>query len=435
MGRKKETIFALSTPVGKAAIAIIRISGQISYKCIKKISSNMPKKPNMATFNEIKTREGQTVDQTITTFFKSPKSFTGEDMVEVALHGGVAVIKKILSMLSKTKGLRLALPGEFTRRAFENNKLDLTQVEAIADIVNAETEMQRKQAISHLSGHFFKETKGIFENLKKILANIEAIIDFTEEDLPENLMIEIKEQIKNIINSINKILKGRFSGISIREGFLVAIVGKPNAGKSSFINNISGRDVSIVTKKPGTTRDLIESFLDIGGFPVKFVDTAGIRKSSDLVEKIGVEKAISTSKEADINIVFINSAGEIADFKDIENPIFVRSKQDIRGGFFDECDFYNISTKNNYGISDFTKIITEKLKKNTPKENISISRERHVRCLVDTAEHLRSSQKEKSIDMFAEDIRQSLKSISSLFGNVDIEDILDIIFNDFCIGK
>ena len=196
MVKFKETIFALSTPPGKAALALIRISGPQSYSCIKKISKNMPLKPNIATFNEIITQEGLTIDQTITTFFESPKSFTGEDMVEISTHGGNAVIKKILSILSKHKGLRIATPGEFTRRAFENNKLDLTQVEAIADIVNAETELQRKQAISHLSGNFFKSSKDIFESLKMTSANIEAIIDFSEEDLPENLMSEIKRTNK-----------------------------------------------------------------------------------------------------------------------------------------------------------------------------------------------------------------------------------------------
>jgi tRNA modification GTPase len=435
MGKNENTIFALSSSPGKAAIAIIRISGKISYESINKISKNMPKKPNLSTFNEIITNDGYIVDQTLTTFFKSPKSFTGEDMVEIAIHGGGAVIKKILSLLSETVGLRLASPGEFTRRAFENNKLDLTQVEAISDIVNAETEMQRKQAISHLSGHFFKSTKVIYGDLQKALANIEAIIDFSEEDLPDNLIDDIKEQIRNIIKRIKKILIGRSSGISIREGFLVAILGKPNAGKSSFINNVSGRDIAIVTNQPGTTRDLIESFIDVLGYPIKFVDTAGIRDSLDLIEKIGVEKAISTSKESDINLVFINEEVDMMDFKDIKDPFFIRSKQDINGGHFKEKYFYNISSKSNYGIDVLLKELIDKIKEKTPNENISISRERHSKCLIKTIEHLEASQKEKKIDIFAEDLRMSVKCMSSLFGGIDIEDILDIIFSDFCIGK
>ena len=190
--------------------------------------------------NNIIDTGGTIIDQSITTFYKAPKSFTGEDMVELSVHGSNAVIKKIINMLSKNKKTRLALPGEFTRRAFENNKLDLTQVEAVADIVNAETEMQRKQAINHLVGNFFKSTREIFEDLKKTLANAEAIIDFSEEDLPKGLLSQTKEQIENNIRKIDNMLKNASMGVSIREGFLVTILGKPNTGKSSFINNISG---------------------------------------------------------------------------------------------------------------------------------------------------------------------------------------------------
>ena len=435
MNHFKETIYALSTPPGKAAVAMIRISGPSSYDFIKKISTNMPTEPNMATFNEIRTKDGQTIDQTITTFFKAPKSFTGEDMVEISIHGSNAVIKKIINILSKNKRARLATPGEFTRRAFENNKLDLTQVEAIADIVNAETEMQRKQAISHLSGHFFKSTKDIFENLKKALANIEAVIDFSEEDLPENLVNEIKEQIENNIQDINEILDGSATGISIREGFLVAILGKPNTGKSSFINKISGKDLAIVTDQPGTTRDLIESFIDIGGYPIRFVDTAGIRESSDLVEKIGVNRAISTSKEADINIIFIENYNDLNDFVDIKNPIFVKSKQDISQNNFNNNHYYNISSKSNYGIKELLNILKEKISNKTAVEKSYISRERHVKCLISVKNHLILTNKDKTTDLIAEDIRLAIKELSNLFGNVDIEEILDIIFSDFCIGK
>ena len=395
----------------------------------------MPNNPNLASFNEILSETGLTIDQTVTTFYKSPKSFTGEDMVEISIHGGVAVIKKILEILSKIKGLRLATSGEFTRRAFENNKLDLTQVEAISDIVNAETEMQRKQAISHLSGRFFKSTKKLFDDLKDVLANTEAIIDFTDEDLPEDLTRRIEEQIKNIIIKINTILANSSVGISVRGGFVVAVLGKPNTGKSSFINNISGKDISIVTNQPGTTRDLIESFLDLEGYPVKFIDTAGIRESGNLVEKIGVEKALLLAKEADINLVFIECKKDIVFFSDIKNTIFVKSKQDVLGGAFKEGRSYNISSKNSFGIKELLSLLKKKIQDRVPLEMGHISRERHAKCLVLTKKYLEDSQKNKNIDLFAEDVRLALKNLSSLFGSVDIEDILDIIFSDFCIGK
>jgi tRNA modification GTPase len=435
MNRNAETIYALSTARGKSALALIRISGFHAHRLIKKISSNMPKKPNIATLNEIRSETGLTIDQTITTFYKSPKSFTGEDMVEIASHGGNAVIKRIFEIFSKNKEMRLATPGEFTRRAFENNKLDLTQVEAIADLVDAETEVQRRQAISHLSGNFYKSTKKIFEDLKAILANIEAVIDFTDEDLPADLTNKIKEQIVNIIVKINKILANSSAGISVREGFVAAILGKANTGKSSFINNISGKEVSIVTNQPGTTRDLIESFLDLSGYPVKFIDTAGIRESSSLVEKIGVQKALFLAKEADINIIFIERKKDIDFFNDIKNAIFVKSKQDVSGGDFKEGRFYNISSKSSFGIKELLLLIKETIHDKVPLEMGHISRERHIRCLNLTKKHLEDSQKNKNIDLFAEDVRLALKNFSSLFGSVDIEDILDIIFSDFCIGK
>jgi len=431
----KDTIFAISTPQIKSALAIIRVSGSKSHSLVGGLSSNMPKKPNLATLNEIKTKDGLVVDQTITTFFKAPKSFTGEDVVEVSIHGSLAVIKKITEIFLKTKNVRIASPGEFTRRAFENNKLDLTQVEAIADIVNAETEMQRKQAIGHLSGVFFKKSKNIYNKLKKTLANIEALIDFSDEDLPEKLQIEIKEQIENIINEINEMLSNSSTGISIRSGFVIAVVGKPNTGKSSFINKISGKNVSIVDSLPGTTRDMLESFVDIDGVPFRFFDTAGIRRSSNVVEQKGVELSLQAAKESNLNLVFLKNEKEMAFFKDIKNPIFVKSKQDLRKARFKEGKIHNISSLSGYGIKQLFSIIIKKTSSKIINENIYISRERHVHCLKKTLESLENSRKEKNIDLFAEDLRIATKEISSLFGSIDIEDILDIIFSDFCIGK
>ena len=292
--KKKDTIFALASGPGKAAISIIRISGPESIKTINSLSLKKIKKPREAKLHKLFSSSGELIDQTITTIFKKPKSYTGEDMAEICTHGGNAVIKKLFEELKTRPMLRLAKPGEFTKRAFENNKLELTQVEAIADIVNSETEIQRKQAISHLSGFFFTKSKKIFNNLKKTLANIEAIIDFTDEELPKNLYKEIKEQIENNIKETNSLISTANIGKSIRNGFLVVILGKPNTGKSSFINYISDKEISIVTNIPGTTRDLLESFLDIGGLPIRFIDTAGIRsaykKSNKLnkVEKIGI---------------------------------------------------------------------------------------------------------------------------------------------------
>ena len=225
-------------------------------------------------------------------------------------------------------------------------------------------------------------------------------------------------------------------GVSIRDGFLIAILGKPNTGKSSFINNISGRDISIVTNQPGTTRDLIESFVDIFGYPVKFIDTAGIRKSKDSVEKIGVKRALDISKKSYLNLIFIQKREDIDSFKSIKNKIFIKSKNDLKKNKkFEDNGFYNISSKTSFGIDQIFTIILNKISQEAHNDPLYISRERHISCLKSVNLHLKDSLDDKSIDLFAEDVRLSLKNMTSLFGNVDIEEILDIIFSDFCIGK
>ena len=328
MTKKKDTIFALATPAGKSALATIRISGPKALRAIKKISSNMPTNSNVATLNNIIIKNKEQIDKTITTIFKSPKSYTGEDMVELSIHGGPATISKIVETLTETS-LRIAEPGEFTRRAFENNKLDLTQVEAISDIINSETETQRKQAINQLNGLFSNKIKQWSDKILKTLADIEAAIDFSDEDLPKNMINNSKEQIKNIYNEIEKGLSDNRVGEKIRNGFVVAILGKPNVGKSSFINNIANRNVAIVTDIPGTTRDAIEIFADIKGLPVRIIDTAGIRKTSSKLENLGVEKTYIISDIADINLIFVKNKKCFDDFASFNNKIFVQSIIDV----------------------------------------------------------------------------------------------------------
>ncbi len=435
MRKKQDTIYALSTPPGKSAIAVVRISGSKAYNYIKKMSVSMPTTPNKSTLNKLITHSGDIIDQTITTYYKAPKSFTGEDMIEVSLHGGNAVINKFINIFTKNKCTRLAEPGEFTRRSFENNKLDLTQVEAIADLVNSETEIQRKQAYSQLEGNLTNKTKKIHQELKIVLANIEAIIDFVDEELPDNLLNKIKEQIENICIEIKAILKTKSKGRKIRNGFVVGIIGKTNTGKSSFINNISNQEIAIVTNKPGTTRDVLESYIDLNGLPVRFYDTAGIRKHTNSIEKIGISKSKKISKEADINLVFIEKLSETNDFMYVSNPIYIQSKYDIRKNPITNNKIRNISSKTDYGIDKLLKIIFNKLNEKNSFENAYISRERHQKCLINTKNFLENSKKNKNYDVFAEDIRLALNEISKIYGNIDIEDILDIIFNDFCIGK
>tara|TARA_Y100000590_G_scaffold429136_1_gene541341 strand:+ start:363 stop:1670 length:1308 start_codon:yes stop_codon:yes gene_type:complete len=435
MKKKQDTIFALSTPMGRSAIAIIRVSGKGCYEIIKKISRSPPKKPNKATLNKIYSKKNGTIDQSITTYYKSPKSYTGEDMVEISVHGGSAVINEIISLIGKAKNTRQALPGEFTRRAFENNKLDLAQVEAVSDLVNAETEHQRKQAYNQLEGTQSYDLQKIHSKLIKVLANSEAIIDFADEDLPKNIMKDIKEQIKNIIKEIDVFIDKNNKTRKIHEGFVVGIIGKSNTGKSSFINNISNQEISIVTKNPGTTRDLIESYVDVEGLPIRFYDSAGIRKSRELVEKIGIKKSRELAKKSDINLIFIEKYNEIRKYKNLGRNIYVQSKFDIRKKPLKKENIINISSKTSYGLKKLINKIKNEISNLSFYEPRSISRERHINYLKNANKNLKNSIKNKNYDVFCEDIRLALNEISKIYGKTDIEDILGIIFSDFCIGK
>ena len=437
MYSSKDTIFALATPTGKSAIAVIRLSGSKSFKIISKISVNFPKEINKATINKLIDDKKNILDKTITTIFKSPKSYTGENMVEISIHGGGAVIKKILETINSNKNARMAEPGEFTRRAFENNKLDLTQVEAISDLVDSQTEAQRKQALNQLGGLLKNKTETWSKKILKILADVEAAIDFTDEELPKNLIKKTKEQIKNIYKNIESSIKKNTYGEKIRSGFSVGIIGKPNTGKSSFINAIAKREIAIVTDDPGTTRDVIELFVDYKGFPIIFSDTAGIRKSKIKAEKIGVKKTIEVAKKADLNLVFIDKYNEIKTYDEIQKKIYVQSKIDInkkiKGKKSDKIRY--ISSKNNTGIAKLLEEISKKILPDIGLEEVHVSRERHKKIINKTVEILKESIKNKNIDLFAEDIRQAHNEISKITGKKDVEDVLDIIFSDFCIGK
>ena len=303
MKASKETIFALATQRGKSGIAVFRVSGKDSHTIIKSISSKKKFKTNFATLNDL--LDGKSViDQTLTTFFKSPKSYTGEDMVEISCHGSISVINKITKTLLK-KQIRLAEPGEFTKRALMNDKLSVLEAETINDLVNAETENQRKIAIGNLSGNLDRFINEISNKQKKLLADIEAIIDFADEDLPKDIYNNIREQNKNIYKQIEKTIERSTLSRQTDVGFTITIIGKPNTGKSSFINYINNKEVSIVTNIPGTTTDLVSSTLDIQGDKYTFIDTAGIRKYKNLIEKIGIERSLESAEKSDLNIVFL----------------------------------------------------------------------------------------------------------------------------------
>ena len=424
----KDTIFALATQKGKSGVAVFRVSGKNSHRVIKSISSRKKFKINVASLNNILDKKS-VIDKTITTFFKSPKSYTGEDMVEISCHGSISVINKITKTILK-KNIRLADPGEFTKRALLNDKLSVLEAETINDLVNSETENQRKIAIGNLSGNLDKFIYDVSKKLKKLLADVEAIIDFSDEDLPKQIQINIKEQNKNICSQIKNVIDKSSLSLKIYEGFKVTVIGKPNTGKSSFINYINNKEVSIVTNIPGTTTDLVSSTLDINGDKYTFVDTAGIRKYRNIIEKIGIERSLESAEKSDLSIVFLKN-NEKNNYNKIKSKIFVKSKYDKNKTT--PKGVHSISSVSGHGIERLIKNISKKLKRTSVSGPI-FSRERHLEHLKSVYFLLKKTNL-REIDIFAENIRESIKYIDGINQKFDIEKILDIIFSDFCIGK
>ncbi len=431
MSKYNDTIYALSSPPGKSAIAIIRVSGKDSLKALKKISSVKKIKKNQTNLLFLKEKKNY-IDQVVAIYYKAPNSFTGEDVVEINCHGGIAVISKISKTFEKL-GLRLAEPGEFTKRALLNNKLDLVKTESISDIINAETDKQREIAIKNLSGGLSLFIKEINKNIAGVLANVEALIDFSDEDLPKGIVNKIKEQNKNIIRKIQTELKNAELSKPIIDGVKIAIVGKPNTGKSSFINFISKKDISIVTDIPGTTTDSITSSIDIRGFKFTFIDTAGLRKHKNKIEKIGIQKTKDAIEKADLNLVFLEN-NEKNKYNKIQKKLFVRSKSDIRRKTKIQKPHHSISSITGDGVEQLLREVLNKTVKKTKNTPI-LSRERHIKIMIQVLKTLKSIKFNSNLDIASYELRTAIDLSLEINQRFDIEKILDIIFKDFCIGK
>ena len=431
MSKYNDTIYALSTSTGKSAIDVIRVSGKNCLKILKKISPIRNIIPNKTNLTFLKHNK-DIIDHVILIYFKSPKSFTGQDVLEINCHGSPAIVKKILNTLSFL-GARLAEPGEFTKRALMNNKLDLVQTESLSDLINSETEKQRSLAMSNLSGRLSFFIEKINKKLTNLLANTEAIIDFSDEDLPKNVLINIKEQNKNIIKVVEKELENSSISKPIREGFVVSVVGKPNTGKSSFVNFISNKNISIVTNIPGTTTDAVSSTIDLSGYKFTFIDTAGIRRYKNKIEEIGIKKTKEIMLNSDLNLIFLEKK-EVTKYKNIKNKIFVRSKLDRRRTKNNDNNIINISSVTGVGINKLLKKSKNSLVKNKKNEPI-FSRERHIIVMKKTLSVLKSINFNESLDIIAFKYRDALRYSLEINQKFDIEDVLDIIFKDFCIGK
>jgi tRNA modification GTPase len=442
------TIYALSSGPGIAGIAVVRVSGKDTSKVIKLITGKDLPAPRVATLrkmNNINTNE--LIDEGLIIWFPGPQSYTGEDLVEFHVHGSRAVVTALHASISEIENCRLAEPGEFTKRAFQNEKINLIKAESIADLVSAETEIQRKQALAIMNGKSSDKFDSWREKLLKILSHIEAKIDFPDEDLPENIIFEIKKTSEQVSNEIKKILEDEKVGERIREGFKIAIVGPSNAGKSSLLNYLSKRDVAIVSEMAGTTRDVIETHLNLDGYPVVLSDTAGIRDSKDEIEKRGIKLALKRAEEADLRLLVVEPknldfTGFLKDLFD-ENSILVINKSDLLQKNLDEqikkLEHVLISIIKNSNLDILIDKIKNKLKnKFISNEDILITRERHRQHLKQCVDHLKNFSKKNKNDDFdkaAEDLRLATRHLGMIVGKVDVEEILGSIFNDFCIGK
>ena len=442
------TIYALSSGPGISGIAVIRVSGKYTADVVKKITRNKLPSPRVATltkFNKNGTKE--LIDEGVIIWFPAPNSYTGEDLAEFHVHGSRAVINAMHIAISKVKNCRLAEPGEFTKKAFQNGKINLLKAESIADLISSETEIQRKQALKIMCGKSSDKFNSWREKLLKILSHIEAKIDFPDEDLPKNIIIGIQKTSNNVLTEIKKTLNDHKVGERIREGFKIAILGPPNSGKSSLLNYLSKRDVAIVSEIAGTTRDVIETHLNLDGYPVVVSDTAGIRNSKNEIEKKGIKIALNHAKDADLRLVIVSAKN--VDFTKIlkglltKNAILVVNKSDLIKGKlnskFKKYEHVLISIKKDSNLNKLILKIKSKLKNQfTSSDDILITRERHRQNLMNCVQHLEKFKRKKSaqdFDKAAEDLRLATRHLGMIVGKVDVEELLGSIFNDFCIGK
>ena len=448
LGLIKMTIYALSSGPGISGIAVIRVSGKSTKDVLKNIIGKKLPVPRVATLKKFNKNGGkELIDEGVIIWFPAPNSYTGEDLAEFHVHGSRAVIKAMHLAISKIKHCRLADPGEFTKRAFQNGRINLLKAESIADLISSETEIQRKQALKIMNGKSSDKFNSWREKLLKTLSHVEAKIDFPEEDLPKSIIAEVQKTSNKVLKEIKKTLDDQKVGERIREGFKIAIVGPPNSGKSSLLNYLSKRDVAIVSEIAGTTRDVIETHLNLDGYPVIVSDTAGIRKSKNEIEKKGIKIALKSAKNADLRLVIVSAKN--VNFTGVlkslltKNAILIVNKSDLLKGKlnnkFKKYDHVLISIKADLNLNKVIKKIKNKLKnKFTTSDDILITRERHRQNLINCVESLEQFNKKKSIkdfDKAAEDLRLATRHLGMIVGKVDVEELLGSIFKDFCIGK
>ena len=428
-----DTIFALASAPGKAGVAVIRVSGPEAFATARELTGAAPQGRGMG-LRQLRDRSGAVLDQALVLAFPGPGSFTGEDVVEFHLHGSVAAVSAVSAELSGFSGVRLAEPGEFTRRALENGKMDLAQVEGLADLIDAETEAQRTQAMRVLSGDLGRRVDSWRHDLIRASALIEAVIDFADEEVPVDVTPEVAELLDRVAADLARLSDGVGMAERIRHGFEVAIVGAPNVGKSTLLNALAGRQAAITSEYAGTTRDIIEVRMDLGGLAVTLMDTAGLREASDEVEKIGIALARERAQAADIRVFLIEEEGERLEMERQPGDIVLLSKADKRSDGAGA-----ISGVTGQGLETLVADLTSELSKRSGRASLA-TRERHrvamdrARASIDATKQVLSRGPDE-YDIAAAELRHGVMALESLVGRVDVEDLLDEIFSSFCLGK
>lgn len=424
-----ETIFALASAAGKAGVSVVRVSGPDAWDVVERLAGTVPR-PRIASVRRLVAPNGDFLDEALVLVFAEGASFTGERVAEFQIHGSIAVVQALLRALGEMDGLRSAEPGEFTRRALENERLDLSQVEALADLIEAETEQQRRQALRILSGALGLRVGVWRDQIVQAASLLEATIDFAEEDVPVDVSGDVRALLDAVCSEIESELRGMASAERLRLGFEVAIVGPPNAGKSTLLNYLAGREAAITSDVAGTTRDVIEVRMEIGGLAVTLLDTAGLRNSEDQIERIGVARARERASAADLRVHLV-PAGEAPLLDQIAGDVVLTAKGDLSGN--------GVSGLTGQGVPELLDMIEARLSGIVQGAGL-VSRERHRIALGEGLMHLKQAKEllDDGLDVYdiaSEEIRIALRALERLIGYVDVEHVLDRIFSSFCIGK